>query len=290
MTNKSKRLLLTSYLKDGFFPEAFSALMFGVAIELFAVPSSLVIGGATGIATIINALINTPIGTTAAVLNIPILLIAYRYLGKDFLMKTIRVILMVTISTDIIMPRFPIFQGDPLIAAIFAGALLGGGLGIILNRGGSSGGTDILVRMIHMRYPHLGLGKLVLLFDLTVVLTGAIVYGKIETALYSIVMIYIVGEVIDKVIKGADERWVVLVMSEKREEISKRILTEISRGTTLMEGKGGYSNAPVKMLLCVTDNRQIFELKKLIKDIDSDAFVIVSQTAEILGQGFKSIL
>ena len=128
-----------------------------------------------------------------------------------------------------------------------------------------------------------------MLTDLVVVLAGAIVYKDIETILYGLIMIYANGEIINKIVKGADARWMVLAMSSKREEISKRIIKEVDRGTTLMNGEGGYSGLPVDMLLCVVDSQEMFALKHIIKEADPKAFVIVSQTSEILGEGFKNI-
>lgn len=278
---------IKQYFKEDFLKEMVAIVLYGVAVEMFVAPNQIVTGGITGISLILNNLFSIPIGTTTMVLNLPLFVVGFQKLGRGFIIRTLRIVFLLSVFIDVVMPYFPKYEGEKLLAALFGGVLLGIALAIVLTNGGSTGGTDIIVKLVHVKKPHMSLGNIVMLTDLVIVVLGAIVYRDIETILYGIVLLYVSGVMLDRVVKGSDERWMVLTMSKKGEEISKGIQNEVGRGTTLINATGGYSGDEMPLLLCVVDAREMFALKKVIKRCDPRAFVIVSQAAEILGEGFK---
>lgn len=277
------------YFKEEFLRELLAVLLYAVGIEIFIAPNQIVTGGVTGVALILNFLFGLPIGTLTLAMNLPLLAIGWKKLGRSFLLRTLRTVALIWVAVDFLMPLFPKYYGEKMLAAVFGGVLLGISLAMVLTSGGSTGGTDIVVKLLLLKSPHISLGNMVMLTDIVVVVAGAIVYRDIETILYGIVLIYVSGEVIDRMVKGSDARWMVLAMSAMGKEISREVGQEIGRGTTLIEAQGGYSGQKLPLMLCIVDAREMFALKKLIKRIDPKAFVIVSQAAEILGEGFKEL-
>lgn len=279
-----------AYFKEDFFKEMIAVVLYGIGVEMFVAPNQIVTGGVTGVSLILNHLLGLPIGTLTLAMNLPLLALGWRKLGRSFLLRTLRTVALISIFIDVVMPYFPKYNGEKLLAALFGGVLLGISLAIVLTNGGSTGGTDIVVKLLLLKNPHVSLGNMVMLTDIVVVVAGALVYRDIETILYGVVMIYVSGEVIDRMVKGSDARWMVLAMSTRGEEISRQVQGEIGRGTTIINATGGYSGQNIPILLCVVDAREMFALKKIIRRCDTRAFVIVSQAAEILGEGFKDIL
>lgn len=264
-----------------------SAAMIALGIGMFSAPNHIVGGGVSGIATILYTLFGLPIGAVTFAMNLPLLLIGWRRIGRRFILRTLWMVALISVMLDAVGAFIAPYQGEPLLAALFGGALSGAGLGIVLMRGDSTGGTDIVVKLIKMRRPHFSFGKIVLVTDLAVVAAAAVVYRSLEAALYGAVMIYVSTEVIDRIIAGADARRMVLAVTQNKEAMTRRIIDELNRGVTVFDAMGGYSGSSVGVLLCVVENQQLFALKSCIWRTDPKAFVIVTQATEILGEGFK---
>ncbi|MEG2203771.1 MAG: YitT family protein [Oscillospiraceae bacterium] len=280
---------IRQYCKQELWIELAAAALFSLGIEVFSAPNRIVGGGVSGIATILNTLFGLPIGGVSLLLNLPLLAIGWKRIGRAFLLRTLRVVTMITVMMDVVVAPIPPYRGSALLAAVFGGVLTGAGLGMILMRGGSTGGTDIIVKLIKLRHPHLSFGRIVLLTDLAVVAAAALLYRSLETVMYGVILIYAASEVIDRLIAGADARRLVLVVTRKRESVSDCIVRTMGRGTTLLEAIGGYSGLPTGVLMCVIEDTQLFALKRAVRALDPEAFVIVAQAAETLGRGFKSI-
>ena len=281
---------LKKYFKEEFLTEIFAMTMFAVAIKVFAAPNHIVAGGVSGVATIVNYLSGFPIGVFSFLMNLPLFFIGWKRIGARFILRTLRIVAIGTVMLDfVIAPFVPDYQGEPLLAALFGGVLVGASLAMVFMRGGSTGGSDILIKIIKQKKAHLSFGKLALITDMTVLLAAALAYQSIEAVAYGVVMIFVSSETLDRMVAGTEQRRLVFVMSQRRDILSQHIIEQLERGVTLIDATGGYSGQPVGMLMCVVDNRQLFALKEVIKTFDPQAFVIVAQASEILGLGFKSI-
>jgi len=288
-----KKLSLTvkirQYFKTEFLTELSAALMVALGIKVFSAPNLIVGGGVSGIASVLYVLFGLPIGAVSLALNLPLLFIGWRELGNRFTFRTLRVVAVISVATDVVLKDIPAYSGEKLIAAIFAGVFLGAGLGIILYRGDSTGGTDIIVKLIQRRYRHISLVSIVMLTDAAVVAAAAWAYKSIDTVLYGSIMIFVSSAVIDKIILGAQIRKLSLIITSKGEEVTKQLLSKLNRGVTVINGKGGYTKAEVSVLICAASASQTVKLKQIVYAVDSSAFIIIANAAETLGKGFKKI-
>ena len=288
-----KKLSLTvktrQYFKSEFLTELSAALMVALGIKVFSAPNLIVGGGVSGIASVLYVLFGLPIGAVSLALNLPLLFIAWRELGNRFTFRTLRVVAIISVVTDIVLKDIPAYSGEKLIAAIFAGVFLGAGLGIILYRGDSTGGTDIIVKLIQRRYRHISLGSIVMITDAAVVAAAAWAYKNIDTILYGSIMIFVSSAVIDKIILGAQVRKLSLIITAKGEEVTNKLLSQLNRGVTVINGKGGYTKADVSLLICAASASQTIKLKQIVYAVDNSAFIIIANAAKTLGKGFKRI-
>ncbi len=266
-----------------------ASVLIAVSIKSFQAPNQIIGGGVAGIATLVNFLTGLPIGTVSFLINVPLLLVGYRKIGRRFILSTLRVLVILAVTMDYLLAWIPAYHGNLLLAALFGGAFAGFGYGLVLMRGSSTGGVDIIVRMIQRQRPHLSFGNVILMLDLVIVSAAVFVYRNVEVVLYAVVLIFVSTQVIDRIISGADLRKLVLVISKDCPQIAKRVISEISRGATLLRAEGAYSGADTRMMVCVVETQELFRLKCAVRSIDPSAFVIVAEAAEILGQGFKPI-
>lgn len=278
------------YLKTEFMTETAAAAMLALGICVFSAPNRIVGGGLSGIASVLYILFGLPIGTSSLAMNIPLLILGWKRLGHRFIWRTLRITVIISVVMDSMTALLPPYTGMPLLAALFGGVFSGAGLGVILMRGDSTGGTDILVMLIKKKRPHLSFGFIVLVIDCAVVLLAAVAYRNVDTILYGTVMIYASTVVIDRIIEGADARKLVLIITHEKEAVTKALLTGLERGVTVIEAQGGFSHTPISVLLCVADKRQIFKLKTLVRQNDGSAFVVITHATETLGTGFKRLL
>lgn len=285
----SPTVKIRQYFKTEFLTELFAALMVALGIKVFSAPNLIVGGGVSGIASVLYVLFGLPIGTVSLALNIPLLFIGWRALGNRFTLRTLRIVAIISLVTDSVFVNIPSYNGDKLIAAIFAGILIGAGLGIILYRGDSTGGTDIAVKLIQRTLPHISLGNIVMITDGIVVVAAALAYKSIDTVIYGCIMIFVSSSVIDKIILGAQVRKLSLIITSKGNEVTKQILSKLNRGVTVINGKGGYTDNCVSILICVASNSQTVKLKQIVYETDSDSFLIITNASETLGKGFGSI-
>lgn len=278
------------YLKTEFLTETAAAALLALGICVFSAPNRIVGGGLSGIASVTYILFGLPIGTVSLALNIPLLLLGWQKLGRRFILRTLRITVIMSVIMDAVTALVPPYTGELLLAAVFGGMFSGAGLGIILMRGDSTGGTDIIVMLIKKNRPHLSFGFIVLMTDCAVVLMAAIAYRSIDTILYGTVMIYVSTVVIDRIIDGADARKMVLIITREEAAVTGALLTGLERGVTVLAAQGGFSREPISVLLCVVDKRQVFKLKALVRENDGSAFVVITHATETLGTGFKQLL
>ncbi|MBR5247226.1 MAG: YitT family protein [Clostridia bacterium] len=258
-----------------------------IAVNCFLAKNGILYGGFSGIATILNFLFDIPIGTAIFVMNVPLFLIALKKLGGKFIKMTI----WATFITSIIIDTgsfLPAYSNDLLLSSLIGGALVGISLGIIFVRNATTGGIDIIAKLIQINHPHFSFGKSVLIFDGFVILLGGIIYKNIEAMLYAAVVTFVSAQVLDYVIFGVSRGATIMVITDKGNEIRHIILNDFNRGVTMLKGYGGYSNQERDILLCACYDNQTQKFIKKIKSADENAFFIVTQSKQILGNGFKN--
>ena len=266
---------------------------FSVAITMFTAPNELAPGGVTGIATMLHSLSREllpfalPIGGMSIVINIPLLIMAWVFLGRRLAIRTVVATLLSNTLIDLLEPVLPPFQGDIMLAAIFGGVLMGVGVGLFLGRGGSTGGTEIIARMLEKKYPHIPIGKLMLLVDGVVIALSALVYRQLESPMYAVVLVFIASQVTDWLVYGGRRGKMAMILSKKHGELTEAITARLDMGATLLPATGGYTGNPQEMILCAVRREEVFRLKRLVYELDPDAFFMLLSTDEVLGLGWQ---
>lgn len=264
------------------------SIIYAVSVNMFTVPNDIAPGGVLGIVTIITSFIELPVGALSMAINIPLFILGGVTIGWRYILRTLYCTALSSFAIDIFAPLMLKYEytSNPLLAAIFGGALMGISLGIIFSRGGSTGGTDIIARVAGKYMPHFTQGKLLLACDAVIVLIAAYYFG-LEQALFAIVTIFVSSKVIDVVLYGTETSKLLFIISPKSDDISRAIIAELDRGVTRLSGKGAYSGAECDVLMCAVRNNEQYRLRKLVYSIDPRAFIIVNNASEILGEGFK---
>lgn len=285
----SGRFPLRELIKDGVFFTV-GTFLYSIGVSVFTVPNRIAPGGVTGLSTILHYLIHTSVGTMILVLNIPLLILAFRFLGKRFVMKTVFCTVLVSVFTDILsLPFVPKYMDNPILAALYGGVLSGAGLGMVFLRGGTSGGSDILSRLLRLKWPYVPMGRMLLTIDFCVIALSALVFWNVNVALYAIVVEFTSSRVIDSLLYGADNGRMALIISDQYQEIAAAIRTDLNRGVTLFKGEGSYTGREHEIILCAVRRTQAAKLRVLVRRIDPKAFVIMCSADEVLGQGFKPL-
>ncbi len=263
------------------------AFLYAISISLVLSPNNLAPGGVAGIAIVINYVTGFPIGIMSFILNVPLLLISIFKFGKSFFGSTMFAIVVYSVFTDML-AGFSSLTDDLVLASVTGAALNGIGLGMIFRAGSTSGGTDIIVRLLKLRYPHMGAGALFAFTDMVIVIISGIVFKDIEPALYAGICVILAGIIMDKVLYGTDEAKLVYIISDKNAQITKAILNKLDIGVTFINGKGAYSNVRKDIIMCAMKKQRLPQVRELVRSMDTQAFLIVTSATEIVGQGFKS--
>ena len=265
---------------------AVGAVLMGVALSVFMVPFKIAPGGASGLATVLHYLAGLRVSVLIPLINIPIFIIGIIRLERDFLVKSVfvTVVLSVAIETAAILP---LLTSDPLISAVFGGAVMGIGISAVLSRGGTTGGTDILVLVIRRSFSEVSVGRLYLLIDGAVIAMAGLAFSSGEVIFYSAVSLVVSTYMTDAALEGLNLARLVYIISDSNREICDRIYAELKRGVTGLNSVSMYSGRSGRILMCVIRKGQLSKLKKIIQDIDKDAFVIICDAKEVMGSGFK---
>lgn len=257
-----------------------------LAYPLFLVPNNIAPGGVTGLATILNYLSGWPVGITSLVMNIPIFVFGYRFMGKHFVGRTLAATFLFSLLIDLM--KVEPMTDDPMMAAIFGGALLGIGLAFIMRGGATTGGTDMLARMLHRHVSFISVGAFLFAFDVAVVTLAGFTMS-VEHAMNAMIAVYITSKVLDTVLAGIGTDKACYIISIEHEKIVRRVLDELERGVTLLDAKGGYSGENVHLILCVVSRMQVTAIKSIVKQEDPDAFIFITEAHETLGEGFHDL-
>ena len=258
-----------------------------MGVWLFIEPCHIAPGGVSGIALILNHLFGAPIGTMTLLLNVPLLVISYLILNRTMTWKTVRTVVWMSVIMDgFAMMGLPQYVGDRLISSAFGGIFVGAGMAVIFMRNSTTGGGDILAKLLQKRYPYMQTGYALMLIDFLVVGGSILAFGEIEAALYGIVSIVATTQTIDMMLYGMNRGSMVTIHSSKNREIAAEIMATMDRGTTFYKSVGGFSGKDCETLVCAVDRKQFHQVKQIIDKYDTRAFVIVSPTKEVYGEGF----
>ncbi|MBN2639330.1 MAG: YitT family protein [Bacteroidales bacterium] len=258
---------------------------------LFITPYKIVPGGVYGISIVLHYIFGTPVGLVALAFDIPLTIIGIKVLGPRFGMKTVVGFVLTAFFNDGLTYLYgyePLVKNDALLSSIFGGLFLGVGLGLIFKSKATSGGTDI-IGMIISKYTRLPVGQVMIMVDSTIVLLGLAVFREWEIPLYSLIVIFITGKVVDTILEGMNYDKVLFIISDKHKEIGDKIMRDLNRGATLLDGKGMYNQQERQIIFSVVNRREVTILQEYIHSIDPRAFVTVMNSNEILGEGFKSL-
>ena len=251
-------------------------------------PNGIAFGGITGVGQLINYLIPVfPVGITVIVLNIPLFILGWRFIGGKLLVTSLYAMFISSVFIDALTPLREWEPMDPLLACIFGGVLMGLSLGLVFQQGATTGGTDLLARLLKLKLAWLPMGKLLMAIDLAVILAVAAAFRSLYSALYGLVALAISSYAIDRVLYGTDTAKVAYIISDRWEDISAALLRDLDRGVTILQGQGGYSQTEKNVLMCAFKQRQIVRLKQMVTELDPSAFLIVCPAYEVLGDGFR---
>lgn len=265
------------------------SIIFAAGIQWLFAPVSMVSGGATGVAMIANLLTGIPTGLLIILINIPIFIISFKRYGMKFILLSLIGTLVSSIAIDIMAVWTVEITRDPFLATIFGGLVTGVGLGIVYSTGATTGGMDIVAKLLREKRPYMNYGTFVLILDAIVVAVYAVIFRRIENAMYTVLAVFIYTQIIDLILYGSSQSKLCHIISAQSSEIKGKIVETLNRGVTIIEGRGAYSGEEKQILLCVVKRQQIVEIKNIVKSIDTSAFVIVSNTRDVFGEGFGDI-
>ena len=267
---------------------ALGSVLYSLSFDWFYVPNQIGFGGLTALGMILNHLSPAvPIGTVVLVLNIPIFLLGWKYLGGHTLVSSLLAMAATSILVDLFAVLYEFPSMDPMLAAIFGGVSLGAALGIIFSKGATTGGTDLIARLLKLPFAWLPMGRLVMVVDTAMLLSVSIAFRSLESAMYGLIALYITTIVMDMVLYGLDQSKVAYIVTSNPRPMAAEIDKQLDRGTTFLHGEGSFSGQDKLVLMCAFKQRQIVPLKALIHEMDPEAFLIVCDAHEVLGQGFR---
>ncbi|KXS40811.1 MULTISPECIES: YitT family protein [unclassified Candidatus Frackibacter] len=261
------------------------SILTAMSLVMFLVPNKIAAGGVSGIATVLFYIFNWPVGLTMLAINIPLFFTGVRVLGVTFGIRTLYSILVLSLATDYLSPYLKTLTHDPLLAAIYGGVFAGVGLGIVFKFKATTGGTDLVARLLN-HYFGFSIGKGLLMIDFLVITFAGVVFSA-ELALYALIGLFITSKAIDLVQEGFNISKGTFIISDHGAKIKKEILDNMDRGVTVLKGKGGFTDADKEVLLCIISRAEVARLKGLVYDIDQEAFVIITDVHEVLGEGFN---
>lgn len=262
-----------------------------IGLYNFASPSGFLPGGISGIALIIQHYIPVlPLGILNLLLNIPLVIFAFFFLGRNFLLRSMRTVVVLTFTLDILAPLIPTYSRNPLLSAIFGGCFVGLGLGIIFSNHSSTGGVDLIVMSLKKLKPHLSLGTITMMIDGLIILAGGFVFGNVEAVLHGVIFTFFVTRAMDGYISGAQAGKLAMIITDHGKGLGSEIETKVQRGATLIDATGSYTGNKKEIVLCALSRQQLPALRQVVTDFDPAALLIVLEYNEVFGTGFQSFV
>jgi len=267
---------------------AIAAAIYASGVSLFLDPNNLAPGGVTGIAVILSRLIHIETGTIYFILNIPIILLGIWKFGWKFMLKTAYTIAMTSFFTNLLSP-YDALTNDPLLAALAGGILIASGIGLVFKTGATTGGMDIIIKILRQKYKHLKTGFLFQCTDMIIVAISGLIFKDLNVALYALIAVLVSGHALDFVLYGGDEAKMIYIITQKPYEVGQRLMTDIDAGITYLHGKGGYTGVDKEVILCVIRRPLGPKVEEIVKEEDPAAFMIITSASEIYGKGYKNL-
>lgn len=264
-----------------------ACIIYSAGISLFIDPNHMAPGGFTGLAVILSKILPLETGTIYFLLNIPVIILGVWKFGWKFTLSTLYAIFVATVGINS-MAMLGAATTEPILGAVFGGALIAVGIGLVFRNSATTGGIDIIVKCLRIKIPHLKTGTLMLIIDALIVCLCGVVFGDINSVLYSVIAVLTTSYVLDIVLYGRDEAKLIYIISDKSEEITKRMLKEIELGITLLKGSGAYENKEKNIMMCVVRKQSAHKVEEVVKQEDVSAFMIITSATEIFGEGYKS--
>lgn len=265
-----------------------ASILIAVGVYNFAMYANFPVAGFSGIAIILYHLFGLPVGIGTILLNIPVSIFCYKFLGRTFFLKSVKSMIISSIFIDYVAPLFPAYEGSRLLAALCMGVLCGIGYAMIFMRGSSTGGQDFISVALKKVHPHISLGMITFALDmLTIILGTVLVFKDVDGLIYGIIVTYLMAIVMDRIMYGIDEGKMTFIVTEHGEDVAARIDEYSGRGSTILQGRGSYSGKQKDVVMCACNNKQMYTIKKMVRQIDPKAFTIIMESNEVVGEGFK---
>lgn len=268
--------------------ELIGSFLVAIGLYNFALFAEFPMTGFSGIAMILYRLFGLPIGITTIVLNIPVAIICYRLLGRGFFLRSVRCLIISSLMIDYIAPLLPVYSGDRLLAALCTGVFGGLGYAMIYMRNSSTGGSDFIIMSVKALKPHISLGKIAFLSDVGIILVGGMIFKDVDGIIYGMIINYFFAIVVDKVMYGINSGKVALIVTQHGDAVANMIDETSGRGSTLISAKGGYKRLDNNVVMCACSNKEMFSIEKAVKQIDPQSFIIIMESNEVVGEGFRN--
>ena len=284
--NKEKNKKIAKFI-GRYIVITFAACIYAVGISMFLDPNNLAPGGLTGAAVILTRIIPITLGTLIVIMNIPIMILGAWKFGARFTLSTLYTLVVSSAFMEVFERMGYVITHDKILAALVGGTLMGAGMGLCLRMETTTGGIDIIIKVLRQKYRQVKSGEMYLIIDGLILAAAALYFKDIEVSMYAGVAIVVSTYILDEVLYGSDEAKLVYIVSNKRKIIATRMMVELNMGVTLVEGKGAYNMENTEVIMCVMHKQNLTKVRNLVSEVDPEAFMIVSSATEVFGEGFK---
>lgn len=268
-----------------------AGMVIAIGVYNFALNANFPVAGFSGVAIILYHLLGLPVGIGTIILNVPVAIFCYKFLGRTFFLKSVKSMLISSALMDYVAPLLPVYDGSRFLAALCMGVLCGIGYAMIFMRGSSTGGQDFISVAVKKVKPHMTLGIITFVLDMVTIILGTVlVFHDVDGLIYGIIVTYLMAIVMDRIMYGIDEGKLTLIVTERGEELAKQIDAYSGRGSTILKGMGSYSRQNKDVVMCACNNKQMYTIKKMVHKLDPKAFTIIMESNEVVGEGFKEEL
>lgn len=261
-------------------------LLIGLGIYNFAENAGFPLAGISGIALILYRLFGLPIGWGTILMNVPIVIFCFKTLGREFFVRSVRSLVISSLMLDYVVTLLPVYSGDRMLAAICTGIFSGLGYALIFMNNSSTGGMDFISVAIRSKNPHVSLGKIIFVEDCAIVLLGGVIFKDVDATIYGLIITYLLTVVMDKILYGIDSGKMTLIVTGHGQKVAERIDQYVGRGSTILKGRGSYTGGEKDVVMCACNNKQMYVIRKMVREVDPEAFTIIMESNEVLGEGF----
>lgn len=271
------------------FWEVIGSAFLAAGIYNFAVQAKFPMTGFSGISIILYQLFGVPIGFSTILLNIPVAIACYKLLGRPFFVSSIRCMVISSVMIDYIAPLFPVYDGDRLLAALCTGVFAGLGYAVIYMQNSSTGGADFIIMAVKVKKPYLSVGKIAFVMDVMIILLGGFLFRDVDGMIYGMIVSFLLAIVVDKLMYGTNAGKMTLIVTEHGKKICDVIDDCCKRGSTILQGQGGYQGDTKQVVMCACSNKEMYLVQRAVKEADPESFLIILESNEVHGEGFKTI-